>query len=64
MALGILKVAKKELLNQDFEGLMKYFQVNIPKTYQSEENAKQLMAVAKNIQLKKMAKYQKQDLKT
>lgn len=60
VALAILKVAKKDLLNQDFEGLMKYFRVNIPKTYRSEENAKQLMMVAKNIKLKKMGKYQKE----
>ena len=60
VALAILKVAKKDLLNQDFEGLMKYFRVNIPKTFRSEENAKQLMVVAKNIKLKKLAKYQKE----
>lgn len=60
VALAILKVAKKDLLLQDFEGLMKYFRVNIPKTYRSEENAKQLMVVAKNIKLKKMTKYQKE----
>ena len=53
-------MAKKDLLNQDFEGLMKYFRVNIPKTFRSEENAKQLMVVAKNIKLKKLAKYQKE----
>ena len=55
-----MKVAKKDLLNQDFEGLMKYFRVNIPKTYRSEENAKQLLVVAKSIKLKKMSKYQKE----
>jgi len=60
VALAILKVAKKDLLNQDFEGLMKYFRVNIPKTYRSEENAKQLLVVAKSIKLKKMSKYQKE----
>ena len=55
-----MKVAKKDLLNQDFEGLMKYFPVNIPKMYRSEENAKQLLVVAKSIKLKKMSKYQKE----
>merc|ERR1712142_1165763 len=28
VALALLKVAKKDLLQQDFEGLMKYFRVN------------------------------------
>ena len=39
---------------------MKYFRVNIPKTYRIEENARQLMMVAKNIKLKKLAKYNKE----
>ena len=56
VALGILKVARKDLLQQDFEGLMKYFRVNIPKTYRSEENAKHLMAVACAVKLKKLNK--------
>merc|ERR1719412_976847 len=60
VALAILKVTKKDLLNQDFEGLMKYFRVNIPKTYRNEENAKQLLRVAIGIKLKKMAKYEKE----
>jgi hypothetical protein len=38
-------VAKKEMLTLDFEGLMKYFRVNIPKRYRSEDNAKHLMEV-------------------
>ena len=32
VALALLKVARKDLLQQDFEGLMKFFRVNIPKT--------------------------------
>ena len=60
VALAILKVAKRELLQQDFEGLMKYYRVNIPKTYRNEENARHLMVVAtKQIKLKKLKKYQK-----
>lgn len=58
--MAILKVARKDLLNQDFEGLMKYFRVNIPKTYRSNDNAKHLMAVATSIKLKRLAKYQKE----
>ena len=60
VALAILKVTKKDLLNQDFEGLMKYFRVNIPKTYRNEENAIQLMRVAVGIKLKRLNKYQKE----
>ena len=47
-------------MSSGFEGLMKYFRVNIPKRYRSEENAKHLMAVATGIKLKKLAKYEKE----
>lgn len=60
VALALLKVARKDLLQQDFEGLMKYFRVNIPRTYRNEENAKHLMAVAVQIKLKKLKKYEKE----
>ena len=60
VALALLKVAKRELLQQDFEGLMKYFRVNIPKTYRNEENARHLMQVASQIKLKKLKKYEKE----
>ena len=33
-------LVKKELLTQDFEGIMKYFRVNIPKKLRSEDHAK------------------------
>jgi len=60
VALAILKVSKRELLEQDFEGLMKYFRVNIPKTYRNVENSRHLMQVAtKQIKLKKLKKYEK-----
>ncbi len=62
MALAILKVSKKDLLQLDFEGLMKYFRVNVPKRYRSEENAKHLMSVACAIKLKKLKKYEKEYL--
>merc|ERR1719245_944330 len=39
---------------------MKYFRVNIPKTYRNEENAIQLMRVAVGIKLKRLNKYQKE----
>lgn len=60
VALGILKVSKKDMLLQDFEGLMKYFRVNIPKRYRSEENAKYLMEVAMGIKIKRLSKYEKE----
>ena len=40
VSLALLMMVKKELLAQDFEGIMKYFRVNIPKRLRSEEHAK------------------------
>ena len=60
VALGILKVSRKDLLSLDFEGLMKYFRVNIPKRYRSEDHAKYLMEIAMVIKLKRLNKYEKE----
>merc|ERR1719228_1844327 len=43
VSLGLLMMVKKDLLAQDFEGIMKYFRVNIPKRLRSEDHAKTLM---------------------
>ncbi len=42
-------MSKRDLSTLDFEGLMRYFRVNVPKRYRSEENAKHLMAVARSV---------------
>ena len=60
VALAILKVSKREMLTLDFEGLMRYFRVNIPKRYRSEDNAKQLMSVAFAIKLRRLRKFEKE----
>eukprot|EP00090_Calanus_glacialis_P000348 TRINITY_DN10211_c0_g1_i1.p1 TRINITY_DN10211_c0_g1~~TRINITY_DN10211_c0_g1_i1.p1 ORF type:complete len:1017 (-),score=311.81 TRINITY_DN10211_c0_g1_i1:664-3714(-) len=59
VSLALLMMVKKELLAQDFEGIMKYFRVNIPKRLRSEEHAKQLMKTVCSIKIKKLAKYEK-----
>ena len=46
VSLALLMMVRKELLAQDFEGIMKYFRVNIPKRLRStglaRENVKTL----------------------
>merc|ERR1719228_2800923 len=59
VSLGLLMLVNKELLAQDFEGIMKYFRVNIPKRLRSEEHAKQLMKTVCSIKIKKLSKYEK-----
>ena len=41
-----LQISRKDLLALDFEGVLKYFRVQLPKRYRSEENAKELMHTA------------------
>jgi hypothetical protein len=42
------KTSKDDLLLTDFEGALKFFRVQLPKRYRSEENAKRLMELACN----------------
>uniref|UniRef100_A0A8D0EJB4 Rab-GAP TBC domain-containing protein n=1 Tax=Strix occidentalis caurina TaxID=311401 RepID=A0A8D0EJB4_STROC len=43
---------KDDLLLTDFEGALKFFRVQLPKRYRSEENAKKLMELACNMKVK------------
>uniref|UniRef100_A0AAR5PSH0 Rab-GAP TBC domain-containing protein n=1 Tax=Dendroctonus ponderosae TaxID=77166 RepID=A0AAR5PSH0_DENPD len=58
MALALLMVCKKDLLQLDFEGILKYFRVSLPKKCRSEEAAKQLIKLACGIKVKKLKKYE------
>lgn len=64
VALGLLKTSKDDLLLTDFEGALKYFRVQLPKRYRSEENAKKLMELACGMKInqKKLKKYEKEYL--
>uniref|UniRef100_A0A8C0BJ44 Rab GTPase-activating protein 1 n=1 Tax=Buteo japonicus TaxID=224669 RepID=A0A8C0BJ44_9AVES len=55
VALGLLKTTKDDLLLTDFEGALKFFRVQLPKRYRSEENAKKLMELACNMKVKIVA---------
>uniref|UniRef100_A0A8B9QVS2 Rab GTPase-activating protein 1 n=1 Tax=Anas platyrhynchos TaxID=8839 RepID=A0A8B9QVS2_ANAPL len=55
VALGLLKTTKDDLLLTDFEGALKFFRVQLPKRYRSEENAKKLMELACNMKVKILA---------
>lgn len=60
VALALLMMSKKDLLALDFEGILKYFRVTLPKKYRSEKNARDLLAAAINIKVKKLKKYAKE----
>lgn len=60
IALALLKMSRKELLTLDFEGVLKYFRVQLPKKYRSEEAAREMimMAVTLKPSPKKLKKYE------
>ncbi|XP_062575396.1 rab GTPase-activating protein 1-like isoform X3 [Saccostrea cucullata] len=62
VAMALLKMSRKDLLALDFEGILKYFRVHMPKKYRTEEAARELMAAAVNAKVtsKKLKKYEKE----
>lgn len=52
LALALLKNAKSDLLALDFEGVMKYFRVTMPKRYIADEAARQLIRTAVKIDVR------------
>lgn len=62
VALALLKNSKKELLALDFEGILKYFRINLPKKYMVESNRKNLMNIAYSFKIpkKRLQKYKQE----
>lgn len=62
VAIALLKCSRKDLLALDFEGVLKYFRVTLPKKYRSEAAAKELIQGAINAKVKtgKLKKYEKE----
>ncbi|XP_053683418.1 rab GTPase-activating protein 1-like isoform X2 [Sabethes cyaneus] len=58
VALTLLSVCKKDLLELDFEGILKYFRVTLPKKCRSENQAKRLMKLSSECKIKKLKKYE------
>lgn len=59
IALALLQSSKQELLALDFEGVLKYFRVQMPKRYRSQEYVQQLIDTSFDISLKKLKKHAK-----
>ena len=55
-----MSMAKKDLLSLNFEGILKYFRVQLPKRYRNEMAARQLMKLTSSFKLKKLKKYEKE----
>ncbi|KAJ9597185.1 hypothetical protein L9F63_026926, partial [Diploptera punctata] len=60
VALALLTMCKKDLLQLDFESILKYFRVTLPKKCRTEEVARQLMKLATSLKVKKLKKYEQE----
>ena len=45
-AVALFQISRKDLLSHDFEGVLKYFRVQLPKRFRTEEAAVELMQTA------------------
>lgn len=59
VALALLGSSRQELLSLDFEGVLKYFRVQMPKRYRNQEFVQQLIQTSADVNLKKLKKYAK-----
>ncbi|XP_061383096.1 rab GTPase-activating protein 1-like isoform X1 [Danaus plexippus] len=60
VSLALLSRAKKDLLQHDFEGVLKYFRVTLPKKCRAEESSRQIIKLACSIKVKRLQKYQQE----
>lgn len=51
-------MSKKDLVSLDFEGILKYFRVSLPKKIRTEQFAKELIKYACALKVKKLKKYE------
>ncbi|XP_045456212.1 rab GTPase-activating protein 1-like [Melitaea cinxia] len=58
VSLALLTRARKDLLQHDFEGVLKYFRVTLPKKCRAEEASRQIVKLACSIKVKRLHKYQ------
>lgn len=54
------QMCKKDLMQLDFESILKYFRVTLPKKCRNEDVAKNLMKFACSIKMKKLKKYEQE----
>jgi predicted nucleic acid-binding Zn-ribbon protein len=62
VALALLKASRNQLMQQDFEGVLKHFRVALPKRYSSDKETNHLIAQAVSIKIdrKRLRKLEKE----
>ena len=57
---AIQKISRRDLLQLDFEGILKHFSVNIPKRYRNKDQSRILMEMAMGVQIDKLGTYEQE----
>jgi hypothetical protein len=60
VAFALLSVCKKDLLAKDFESILKYIRVQLPKKFRSESQVSKLIKIASECKTKKLKKYEEE----
>lgn len=58
IAIALLTVCKKELLTKDFESILKYIRVQLPKKFRKESQVTKIIRLASDCKTKKLKKYE------
>lgn len=62
IAFALLTVCKKDLLSKDFESILKYIRVSLPKKFRVESKVSKLIRLASEVKIKKLNKYENEFL--
>lgn len=60
VAFSLLSVCKKDLLAKDFESILKYIRVSLPKKFRAEGQVSKLIRLASECKIKKLKKYEEE----
>jgi Rab GTPase-activating protein 1 len=60
IAFALLSACRKDLLSKDFESMLKYIRVSLPKKFRSETQVTKLIKLASECKIKKMKKYEEE----
>lgn len=62
IAIALLTVCRKDLLTKDFESILKYIRIQLPKKFRSEHQVNKLIKIASDCKIKKLKKYEEEYL--
>jgi hypothetical protein len=60
VAFALLSVCRKDLLSKDFESILKYIRVQLPKKFRTELQVSRLIKIASECKTKKLKKYEEE----